>query len=252
MARVARSQRAEASLICDAVMGVAGRHTPRGGGWIDGKDAIKEMNRANFGSWREAEWAGYYLKFIVHQAAVTNVISQFTPIVEAKHYLVKSNYLWDVRLMDEDLSSLILADKARTDELVRDHGGIGVVVFQAVYELDTTGAFKKWHENLGGGPSEYTMDRILRGAPPRIRKTGFMITNALALYLTAADIAEAIRNGWMTLVAQNMRNQDGSIRNPKYMLHLDQAPMDQRFLGVRNFNWDPDEFERVFAGVERI
>lgn len=238
-------------MINDAVFNVAGGPSPRGGKWIDGKETVLEMKKAGFGSWREMEWGGYYIKFLIKNTIESGFLGGFQSIVDQKHYLAKGEYLWDARLMDADNSALILADQDRMEQLISDHEGLGIVIFQAVYEMDKTGKFKDWHQNEGGGVTQYVLDRIARGAPSRMRKSAFMITHSFSFYFTRHDIDQGINQGWLTTVAQDMRNADGTLRNPKYMLHLDQAPPD-KLLGVRNFNWDKDEFDQAFAGLNPL
>lgn len=115
------------------------------------------------------------------------------------------------------------------------HEGVGIVIFRAVYEMNKTGKFKDWHQKEEGGP-------------PRMRKSAFMITHSFSFYFTRHDIDQGINQGWLTTVAQDMRNADGTLRNPKYMLHLDQAPPD-KLLGIRNFNWEKDEFDQAFSDL---
>lgn len=235
-------------MINDAVLTTVGQGSPRGASWVEGKDAVREMKKAGFGSWREVEWPGYYVKYLLHDAISSGFIAGFTPEVEKKHYLARGSYLWDVRVVEEESTKLWWADRARIDELVRTHDGIGLVIFLTFYEKDRSGAFRKWHMKLGGGKSEYVSDRIARGAPPRTRKGRFSVTMSIAIFLSAADIQQGTKEGWLTEYAYNMRNQDGTLRNPKYMLHLDEMPID-KLVGIRNFNMEPKEFEEIYSDL---
>ena len=243
-----RTKTNEASLINDAVLPKVGRWTLRGGTWVDGKAAVLEMKEADFGSWREIEWPGYYIKFAVQDAIQSGFLGGFRSIVDRKHYLAKGEYLWDARLMNVEYTEVMLADKARTDQLIQDNDGIGLVVFQAEVVKEYSGEFRAWHIELGGGKTQWIRDSIARGALPKVRKTEFMVTHSIAFHFDSSDFEQGLDEGWLTLYAHNMRNARGELRNPKYMLHLDHVPMD-KLLGVRCFNSDPEEFEEFYSDL---
>ena len=239
----------EAAMINDAVMLKVGQWTPRGGIIVDGRHAVLEMKEARFGSWREIEWPGYYVRYAVSSAIERGSLVGFSVIKEKKHYLAKREYLWDFRILNAELVDLMLPDAERYYELIAQNGGIGIAIFFAIYEMDITGEFRKWHQDLGGKKTEYVRDRIARGSPPRTRKTQFMVTHSLTIFLSLADIEEGLEEGWISLYAQNMRNAYGNLRNPKYMLHLDHMPF-EKLVCTRCFNSDPDEFAEVFGDIQ--
>lgn len=115
------------------------------------------------------------------------------------------------------------------------------------YKKDHDGSFWKWHVKEGGGKSDYVKDRIARGAPPRVRKVEFTVWHSFSFYFDDKMMQRGLNEGWMTQIATNMRNADGTPRNPKYLFHLGEASPDI-LLGVRPFNWDPDDADRAFEG----
>ena len=239
----------EAAMINDAVMLRAGQWTPQGGTTVHGKQAVQEMKDAEFGSWREVEWPGYYIRYAVTSEIESGRLAGFSVLKERKHYLAKREYLWDFRILNAEFVDLMLPDAERYDELISQNNGIGIIVFFAIYEMDKTGEFRKWHQDLGGNKTEYVRDRIARGAPPRTRKVEFMVTHSLTIFLTAEDVKQGLDEGWISLYAQNMRNADGELRRPKYMLHLDHMPL-SKLVCARCFNSDPDEFAEVFGDIQ--
>ena len=239
----------EAAMINDVVMLRVGQWTPQGGTWVVGKHAVEEMKDADFGSWREVEWPGYYLRYAVTSDIESNKIAGFSVLKEKKHYLAKRDYLWDFRILNAEFVDLMLPDAERYDELIAQNDGIGIIVFFAIYEMDKTGKFRKWHQNLGGKKTEYVRNRIARGAPPRTRKVEFMVTHSLTIFLTTGDIKQGLNEGWISLYAQNMRNATGNLRKPKYMLHLDHMPSD-KLVCARCFNSDPTEFADMFGDFQ--
>ena len=236
-------------MINDAVMLRAGQWTPQGGTTVHGKQAVQEMKDAEFGSWREVEWPGYYIRYAVTSEIESGRLAGFSVLKERKHYLAKREYLWDFRILNAEFVDLMLPDAERYDELISQNNGIGIIVFFAIYEMDKTGEFRKWHQDLGGNKTEYVRDRIARGAPPRTRKVEFMVTHSLTIFLTAEDVKQGLDEGWISLYAQNMRNADGELRRPKYMLHLDHMPL-SKLVCARCFNSDPDEFAEVFGDIQ--
>ncbi len=245
--KLQRTVREEASLINDAVLEKVGGHTERGPSWVNGKDAIREMKKAGFGSWKEVEWPGYYVKWVIQDAIQTGFLSGFEPKVEQKHYMAEGNHLWDVRTTDSESETTILTDCSRWDDLIAEFGGIGLIVFVVEYQKDTDGEFWEWQVKFGGGKSDYVEERIARGAPRRVRKTHFTIWNSFAFYFDRNLMDNCLKQGWMTEIGRNMRNADGSPRNPKYLFHWGDAPGDI-LLGVRPFSWDPDDVDRAFDG----
>jgi hypothetical protein len=239
----------EAAMINDAVMVKVGRHTPRGGTWIDGRHAVTEMKDAGFGSWKEVEWPGYYIRYAVVSDIESGGLAGFEVIKEQKHYMAKREFVWDTRVLDVDMVDLMLPDAARYDEIIREYGGIGIIIFFAEFNKDETGEFRNWHQKQGGGQTEYVRDRIARGAPSRTRKLEFMVTHSMALFLNADDMQQGQDEGWISYYAQNMRNARGELRNPKYMLHLDHSPID-KLICVRCFNADPKDFAEIFGDLQ--
>jgi len=249
--RLQRTLDEEARLINDEILLKIGGYTPRGGGWKDGKEAILEMRDAGFPPWKEVEWPGYYIKFIIQKAIQEGKLVGFESMAEQKHYLARGRYLWDLRATGEDVESFMLTDCARWDTLIGQYDGIGLIVFVCRYERDKDDKFRKWHMRTGGGESEFVRDRIARGVPPRQRKTGFGILNSFLFYFDRQLMTRGMHEGWLAQVATNMRNSDGSPRNPKYAFFISEAPSDI-LLGARNFNWDPKEYDEAFGDIEPL
>jgi len=143
---------------------------------------------------------------------------------------------------------VILGGVDEYEELISSDGkgGIGVFVVNVVVHEDFNEDFRRWHEEQKGGESNYTLEREADGRPTRRRKTAYMIVNVMAYYFRKQDIDKGVKNGWMRNDFQlGMRNYDGTPRNPKYMLCLDQVPK-KYLLFVKNFNQDPEEFNEEY------
>jgi hypothetical protein len=214
--------------------------------YIDGKKAITEMRTDNYPGWQEVEWAGYHLKYLIQKECELKLNDQITPHNIEKRYLVKGNFIWDSRFHAGDSFKIILGDIDEYSAIVRDSGGIGILVFDSVASNDLNEDFRRWHEEFKGGPSSYTLEREREGRPIRIRKTGYMIRKVLAYYFTMEDINKGLNEGWVGGNFQGgMRNANGSPRNNKFFLKCNSIPSEY-LLFVKNFNEDPEEFGEEF------
>lgn len=215
---------------------------------VDGREAIKEMKEANFPGWREVEWAGFHVKFLVQNACRKYLSGKVEPLEIGKRHLVKSAYLWDPRFCANEEKLVILGDVDEYRDLIRKegNGGIGILIIHTVAHDDLDGDFRRWHEEFKGGPSDYTIEREIEGRPPRVRKTRYMITMVSGYYFTLEDFERGVDEGWLRdNFQEGMRNWDGTPRKSKYLLSLYETPREYR-LFVKNFNIDPNEFRVEF------
>ncbi|MDD3035287.1 MAG: hypothetical protein PHT25_11955 [Bacteroidales bacterium] len=243
------SPKQEAELIVDALFedygtgGFVERPCP----YIDGKEAILEMKENNFPGWGEVEWGGYYIKYLVQKISKERITGGIEPYDLGKRHLVKGNYVWDTRLFASERGyDVILGDLEEYGAIVRENGGIGILVVDAVANRDLEESFKTWHERIKGGSSDYSIEREIEGRPSRIRKTAYMIVKVFAYYITPDDLKEGVTAGWLdTKFQRNMRNAGGSPRKPKYRLKAGSVPPGKR-LFVKNFNADAEEFAEEY------
>ncbi len=218
--------------------------------WEDGRDAILEMKDAGFPGWQEVEWAGFYIKYLIQKACEEGRAGELQPYDQKrrKRHLVKGNCVWDARFYASDSDKIILGGVDEYGELVNSHGGVGILIVDAVANSDLNGDFRRWHEELKGGSSEYSLEREMEGRPVRPRKTNFYIKKALAYFFTPEDLQKGLAEGWIDdRFQRNMRNADGSSRSPKYRLKISLVP-NENLVAARNFNEEPEEFEEDFPG----
>ncbi len=245
----------EAILLVDTLFDELGSGgiAPYGAPYVDGKEAVLWMREEQLSSWREIEWAGYYLKHRMRYNATTYYPNHFNEITEGKCYLVKGKYLWDTRLRSiQATTKVILFDVEQLNSFVMEYGGLGLILANAIMSYDVSGEFKKWHEKLKGGPSNYTIQREAEGRPERIRKDAFMISHVSAYYFPKDIFLERPLPSWLKDDFQRtMRQQNGSERNAKYMIDLSKVPQDY-LLVVRNFNYDPEDFFDDFGDYDLI
>ncbi len=211
--------------------------------FVDGKAAIIEMRDDNFPGWMEVEWAGYSIKYLVQKVCKEKLNGQIAPYDLGKRHLVKGNYVWDARFFANERGyDVILGDLDEYGTIVRENGGIGILVVDSVVSRDLTGDFKAWHEMIKGGASDYSIERENEGRPSRVRKSAFMMVKVFAYFIIPEDLEAGVSAGWLDdKFQQNMRNADGSPRNPKYRLRASLIPH-ENLLFVKNFNTDAEEF----------
>lgn len=211
--------------------------------YVDGKEAIKWMKANKLPGWKEVEWAGFYVRHILQFQCKEKAPNDFTPIIDKKQYQVKGKYLWDIRVRSvERKPNIILNSVEIFEKLIQDNGGIGLIIPNAAMFYDTNEhAFREWQEHIKGKSSEYVLQGETVGRPPRLRKTGFIITRVFAYYLAIDAINRGLNEGWMRNDFQKgMKNADGTLRTPKYIIDLKKTPIDYLLVN-KNFNSDPQE-----------
>lgn len=106
-------------------------------------------------------------------------------------------------------------DKRATLQAIKDYGAVGFIIGRgdAVFN-DENRSFQRWHDKLKGGLSKYEEERIVRGAPSRLRKTKFTLEE---IWIIEVDgkICENLDS-----FMEGFRNKDGSPRKAKVMLDL--------------------------------
>ncbi|MDD4455485.1 hypothetical protein [Methanoculleus sp. UBA430] len=247
-----RNPREEAELIVEALFedygtgGITRGECPG----VDGREAILEMKEAGFPGWQEVEWPGFHVKFLVQRECREKLNGEVQPYdLDKKRHLVRGDYVWDTRFHANERSDDIpLGDVKGYNDLVKEHGGIGLLVVDAAVVKDENGDFRRWHEELKGGSSEYSLERERDGRPPRERKSRYLIVGVYAYFFTLDDLNKGIMDGWTDDDFQRtMRNANGARRKSKYLLKGSEIP-DEHLLFVKNFNMDPEEFEEQFPG----
>ncbi|RSD34182.1 MAG: hypothetical protein CI953_1035 [Methanohalophilus sp.] len=234
----------EAELILDALCEEYGTRGIRDGPvpYVDGESAITEMKDDGFPGWKEVEWPGYHLKYLFQKVCQESLNGKVKPHNLGKRYLVKGDFLWDPRFNANENNQVILGGVDEYNEILKTYEGIGIFVVETLCNYDFTDEFREWHEDIKGGPSQYSKTREREGRPIRKRKTQYMIRKAKAYFFTPKDIQKGVTEGWIgDQFQKSMRNADGSSRTSKYLLKLSAIPSDY-LLTIKNFNEDAEEF----------
>ena len=183
----------------------------------DGKEAILFMRDNGCSNWRQMEWPGWYFQFVCESLLGWD---GFFAIPGPSYGNVEFDGFrgipWDFKA-----HSATLGDKVPTNGYyevqcaLNDFGEVGFIIACGDIELDDENqSFKKWHDDLKGKTSAYELERIQRGAPSRRRKVRFILRRIEFVFVNQSNLSTcgSFQGG--------MRNSDGTPRNPKVMLDL--------------------------------
>ena len=116
--------------------------------------------------------------------------------------------------------TVITNDREAIANTISDYGYYGVIIAIGEVEYnDEDGTFKKWHDVLKEGISEYEINRINRDAPSRQRKTEFVLSEIRFACFNAETLSECAGS-----FQKGFRNADGNPRREKVTINLRRTP----------------------------
>ncbi|MEM2900193.1 MAG: hypothetical protein QXT63_05330 [Thermoplasmata archaeon] len=128
----------------------------------DGRYSILEMKKSGYPQWKQMEWIGFYFQFLCERH-----LSYIMEIPGPKYGNVKFDALkeipWDFKAHAINTSShqIIVNDSEAIANGIRDYGSVGLILANGkVLYNDENRTFQKWHEELKGGLSDYSLERI--------------------------------------------------------------------------------------------
>ena len=184
----------------------------------DGKTAILHMRDAGSRHWRQMEWIGFYFQFLCEHA-----LSAIADIPGPRYGNVEFDAFceipWDFKAHAINTSShqVIVNDSEATASAIQEYGAVGLILAlgEVVYN-DEQRTFQAWHEEVKGGQSKYTKDRIKRGAWSRRRKVSFDLEQISFIKITDETLVKC------GSFQQDFRNADGSPRRAKVLIDLEE------------------------------
>jgi len=183
----------------------------------DGRNSILEMKESGYSQWKQMEWIGFYFQFLCEK-----YLSDIMQIPGPKYGNVSFDALrdipWDFKAHAINTSShqIIVNDSEATANGIKDYGAVGLILaLGKVLYNDENRTFQKWHEELKGGLSRYSQERIRRGAWSRLRKVSFDLQQISFIKITDETL---IKCGSFQ---EDFRNADGSPRKAKVLLDLE-------------------------------
>ncbi len=213
-----QSTRAEAILIAQQLIAALPPH-------VDGREAIVEMRDSGSRHWRQMEWIGFYLEFLMETKVVPLLGLQVGPTFGNTTFDYALRHVWDLKTHSGSTLMAPMNDQQAVLECITRHGGVGflIVEYDAEYD-DDLGTFKAWHDQIKGKRSAYESQRIARGARSRPRKISFRPTGILAIYFASLeDLQRGLAEKWLSNFQKGMKNSDGSPRRAKFMISPSQV-----------------------------
>ena len=118
--------------------------------------------------------------------------------------------------MNTSSHQIIVNDSEATANGIKDYGAVGLILaLGKVLYNDEDRTFQKWHEALKGGLSNYSLERIHRGAWSRLRKVSFDLKQISFIKITDNTLVKC------GSFQRDFRNSDGSPRKEKVLLDLE-------------------------------
>ncbi len=214
-----QSTRAEAILIAQHLIAALPPY-------VDGREAIVEMRDSGSRHWRQMEWIGFYLEFLMETKVVPALGLQVGPTFGKTTFDYELRHVWDLKTHPVSTPTAPMNDQQAVRNCITRHGGLGFLIVEVDAEYDDDlGTFKAWHDQIKGKRSSYESERIARGAPSRRRKSSFRPTSILAIYFASLeDLQRGLAETWLSEFQKGMRNSDGSPRRAKFMITPSQVP----------------------------
>jgi len=179
----------------------------------DGRTCILEMKNNNNPHWRQMEWIGFYGEFVTRKALINQTTINLEGDTFGKVIFDLAGTInWDIKVHPNSAKGAILNDCEAMDLSITKNDFHGLVILCVDCQFDIKGDFKKWHDQLKGGTSDYEYKRVLRGARSRIRKESALLTDVKLILLDKTNIKQLGRaqEGW--------KNSNGAARKPKYSI----------------------------------
>ena len=182
----------------------------------DGKKCILQMKKNNAKNWKKMEWIGWYFEYWC-QKNLNKVMEM--PFSKKYGNVSFDGYFeapWDFKShAEESGNKIIINDSEAISNAIGDFGFVGLILATGSVTYDNqSGDFKKWHDVLKGGKSNYEIKRIARKASSRKRKTSMKISR---IDLVKIDDELLVECGTFQ---ENFRNSNGKPRRKKVLLDL--------------------------------
>ena len=197
----------------------------------DGRESILKMKNAGSRQWRQMEWMGFYFEFLCENAfdSILEMLGMRYGRTEFDAFR-KINWDFKAHAINSATHRIITNDMEAVASTVSEHGHYGLIIAMGKVEYnDEERTFKRWHDELKGGKSDYEENRIARGATSRLRKTEFVLEGIHFLGLDANSLDQCGGS-----FQQGFRNFDGNPRRPKVMIDVRKIP-DESIVSLKNF-----------------
>jgi hypothetical protein len=180
-----------------------------------------EIKEAQNG-WQQMEWLGFHFENLMKKSLDNTVIHGDGPRFGSST-IDSWIYVDDVK-MPVDLKfhsmnnrqgrpqvKVPLNDAEAVEACIAEYGVYYLLVAKADCEYDNDGSFKKWREDIQGGPSKVSLENIALKRTSRVRKTGARIRE-FSIYAITAENLPMLGN------FKQGKQHSGAERKRKYIL----------------------------------
>ena len=183
----------------------------------EGQDAIMYMKRNGCTNWRQMEWPGWYFQFMCERLLPTVGFQIPGPGYGNVEFDGLREIPWDFKAHADQGGTQEIVPGNGYEEVIQainQYGKVGFIVARGKADYDTSGDFKRWHDEQKGETSQYELERITRGAPSRQRKVQFHWNSLNYVIIDRVSI------NYCGHFQQGMRNSNGVPRNSKISINL--------------------------------
>jgi hypothetical protein len=175
------------------------------------------MKNQDYPHWRQMEWIGFYFQFLCEKF-LAGMFKFQKPTYGRVSFdgLYQIPFDFKAHTINTSSHQIIVNDSEAISLAIKEYGSVGVIIaLGKVLYNDEDRSFQQWHEELKGGLSDYTKERIARGAWSRLRKQKFSLSQISIIEITDNTL---IKCGSFQ---EDFRNSDGSPRRKKVLLNLE-------------------------------
>lgn len=183
----------------------------------NGKDTILEMRDNEFSHWKQMEWIGFYFQYLCEKY-LKDIFEFQKPRYNNVSFdgLFKIPFDFKAHAMNTSSHQVIVNDSEAIASAIKEYGKVVLLLALGKVEYnDEKRNFQKWHEKLKGGLSDYSKERIARGAWSRLRKVEFDLQQISFIEITDKTLVKC------GSFQQDFRNSDGRPRRKKVLLDLE-------------------------------
>ncbi|MDD3422196.1 MAG: hypothetical protein PHF91_01490 [Bacilli bacterium] len=197
----------------------------------DGRSSIEYMKNNGCHNWKQMEWPGWYFQFMCENVlSKDNFFSIPGPIYGKVEFDGFKCIPWDFKAHSSNSGTKVPTNGY--DEICKallEYDSVGFIIAKGEATFDDPGqSFKKWHDSLKGRTSIYELQREMRGAKSRRRKTSFLLEE-LDFIVIKRDTLK-----YCGSFQKGMINSNGAKRNPKVMLDLSDPRLERHVFKVSN------------------
>lgn len=184
------------------------------------KSEIKDAQNG----WQQMEWLGFHFENLMKKSADNTVIKDDGPRYGSSTIDSWINVDGAKKPVDLKFHSMNnrqgrpqvtvpLNDAEAVEACIAEHGVYYLLVAKADCEYDSNGSFKKWREEIQGGPSKVSLENIALKRTSRVRKTGARIRE-FSIYAITAENLPMLSN------FKQGKQHSGAERKRKYILNF--------------------------------